>query len=65
MKKLEHYTDLVENASDLIQCVTPLGEFQYVNNAWKSKLGYSDKEIEKIKLWDVIHPDSMQHCIDT
>ncbi|MGI6711377.1 MAG: PAS domain S-box protein [Bacillota bacterium] len=58
----EHYKDLVENASDFIQCVDGSGKFIYVNKAWKEKLGYADEEIENLSLWNIIHPQSREHC---
>jgi PAS domain S-box-containing protein len=58
----ERYRDLFENANDLIQSVSLDGHFVYVNKAWRDALGYTDKEVEKLTLWDIIHPDSLQHC---
>ncbi|MFH1783684.1 MAG: PAS domain-containing protein [bacterium] len=54
--------DLWENVEDLIQSVRPDGTFAYVNKAWRQKLGYTPDEITKLTLFDVIHPDSKQHC---
>lgn len=53
----ERYRDLFENATDLIQSVDVSGRFEYVNAAWKKALGYSDQELEQIRLMDIIHPD--------
>jgi len=61
----EQYRDLFENATDLIQSVSPDGRFQYVNRAWRQALGYSEEEVREITLFDVIHPDSMEHCMET
>jgi len=58
----EKYRDLFENANDLIQCVMPDGHFLYVNKAWREMLGYSEKEVANLTLWDIIHPDSIPHC---
>jgi len=60
----ERYRDLFENASDLIQSVTPDGWFLYVNRAWKETLGYSDEELRGLNLSDVIHHDSLPHCME-
>jgi len=60
----EHYRDLVDKAKDLIQCVDSNGRFVFVNQGWLSALKYSHEEIEKLTLWDVIHPDSMEHCTE-
>lgn len=60
----EKYRDLFDNASDLIQCVDPVGKFIYVNNAWKKTLGYTDEEIKTKTVFDIIHPEYLQQCKD-
>ncbi|WP_228055190.1 PAS domain-containing sensor histidine kinase [Gloeocapsopsis crepidinum] len=60
----ERYRDLFENANDLIQCVTPEGKFICVNQAWKATLEYSDTEIETLSIFEVIHPDCLDHCME-
>jgi PAS domain S-box-containing protein len=56
------YRDLLENAHDLIQSVDMQGRFLYVNPAWKRALGYHDEQIKSLTLWEIIHPDSIEHC---
>lgn len=58
----ERYRDLFENASDLIQSVTPDGHLVYVNRAWKETLDYSEGEISRLTVFDIIHPDNLVHC---
>lgn len=60
----ERYRDLFENASDLIQCITPDNRFVYVNRAWRETLGYTEAEIAQITALDVIHPSCQSHCIE-
>ena len=48
--------------SDLIQSVALDGHFVYVNKAWRNALGYSEKEVAKLVVWDIIHPDHLSHC---
>lgn len=57
-----HYKDLADNASDIIQCVDTDGRFVYVNKKWMEKLGYNLEELPGMVLWDIIHPDSKEHC---
>jgi len=56
------YRDLLDNANDLIQCVAPDESFVYVNAAWKRTLGYTNDDLDKLTLFDVIHPESLDHC---
>lgn len=53
-KKLE---DFFQNANDLIQIFSTDGTLQFVNQAWKNTLGYTEKEIEKLKFEDIIAPE--------
>ncbi|MBD2246337.1 adenylate/guanylate cyclase domain-containing protein [Nostoc sp. FACHB-888] len=59
----ERYRDLFENANDLIQCVNAYGRFLYVNRAWQEALGYSEAEIVNMNVFDIIHPDFKQECL--
>ncbi|PCJ81347.1 MAG: hypothetical protein COA57_14435 [Flavobacteriales bacterium] len=56
------YRDLFDNAHDMIQSVRPDGKFEYVNKAWLKTLGYTKKEVQKLIVWDIIHPSSVKHC---
>jgi PAS domain S-box-containing protein len=56
------FRDLCENATDLIQSVSPEGRFVYVNRAWLETLGYAAEEVAGLNVFDVIHPDSREHC---
>ncbi|MFH1488304.1 MAG: PAS domain S-box protein [Pseudomonadota bacterium] len=58
----ETYQDLFDKANDLIQSVSPDGRFIQVNRSWQETLGYTEKELANLTLWDVIHPASRAHC---
>jgi PAS domain S-box-containing protein len=58
----ERYRDLFENANDLIQSVAPDGRFEYVNRAWRETLGYTEEEVSRLTLFDIIDPGSREHC---
>ncbi|MGB3651528.1 MAG: adenylate/guanylate cyclase domain-containing protein [Rivularia sp. (in: cyanobacteria)] len=60
----ERYRDLFENANDLIQSVNPYGRFLYINRAWQETLGYSEADIDKITVFDIVHPDFRMRCRD-
>ena len=46
----------LDNANDLIQTVAPDGRILYVNSAWKRVLGYSDEDLERTALFEIVHP---------
>ncbi|WP_297529420.1 bifunctional diguanylate cyclase/phosphodiesterase [Thiohalobacter sp.] len=60
----ERYLDVFDNTSDLIQCLAPDGSFLYVNRAWRETMGYTEEEVKRLNLLDVLHPDSMICCQD-
>ncbi|MFY0652335.1 MAG: PAS domain S-box protein, partial [Cyclobacteriaceae bacterium] len=61
LKELERtndqLTELFDNSYDLIQIFDDKGNFQFVNTAWKEKLGYSDADLKKLQLKDIIIPE--------
>ncbi len=56
------FLDLFENANDLIQMIDSEGNFIYVNRKWKEVLGYSDSEVKRLNLKDVVIPSEVKHC---
>ncbi len=60
----EHLYDLFENANDLIQVFTIEGQILFVNNAWKNTLGYTDDEIIKLSIADLLHPDYKEKTLE-
>jgi PAS domain S-box-containing protein len=59
------YRAVIENASDMIQSIRPDGTLEFVNPAWHRTLGYDADDIQRLIIWDVIHPDSLDHCRET
>lgn len=57
------FQDLCENATDLIQSVSPEGRFLYVNRAWRETLGYGPGDLPGLTVADVIDPASLDHCM--
>jgi PAS domain S-box-containing protein len=55
------YRDLLDNTNELIQSVTPDGRFRYVNRSWLQTLGYSEEEISYLNIFQIIHPDCLEH----
>ena len=60
----DKFKDLLDNANDLIQSVSPDGRFVYVNQAWRKELGYNDEEVANLTMFDIIHPNSQAHCME-
>lgn len=58
----ERYRDLFENATDIIQLVAPDGQLLYVNRAWRKAFGYSEEEVAKLSIFQLISPDCQEHC---
>src|SRR6185312_11627740 len=56
------YRAVIENASDMIQSVRPDGTFEFVNRSWLRTLDYTAEEVERLTIWDIIHPTSVEHC---
>jgi two-component system cell cycle sensor histidine kinase/response regulator CckA len=54
----ERYRDLFDNASDLVCMSDPAGALLYVNKAWQEGTGYSEDQIGRLQLLDIVHPDS-------
>ena len=59
----ERYRDLFDNANDLIQSTDAEGRFVYVNRAWRDTLGYSEEEVGRLSVRDIVDPDSKAHCL--
>ncbi len=63
-KSEDRYRDLFENTTDLIQSCAPDGKLIYANRAWCEALGYSADEVSGLSIFDIIHINSRQHCLE-
>lgn len=63
-EQLARDRDLFEHASDLIQCVAIDGRILHVNAAWRRTLGYSQEDVARLKLTDILHPACREKCLD-
>ncbi len=61
----ERFRDLFESSPNMIQNVTPDGNFLFVNPAWHSYLGYTPDELKDLTIRDIVHPDHLAACQDT
>lgn len=58
----DRFRDLFENATDMLQSVSPDGSIQLVNKAWRETLGYSEEDLYGMQIFDVLHPDHCSEC---
>jgi two-component system NtrC family sensor kinase len=56
------YRAVIEGAHDMIQSVGLDGSIIFVNKSWLDTLGYTEVELSGLNLFDIIHPDSLEHC---
>ena len=61
--ELRGYQDVVENASDLVQCLSADGVLTYVNEAWRHALGYSGNDIVGLVWSDILSADCRADCL--
>jgi PAS domain S-box-containing protein len=54
--------DLFDNALDYIQILDSEGRFLSVNKAWRTAMGYTPEEVARLTLFDVLAPESSEHC---
>ena len=60
----ERLQNFLDNAHDLILSVDPEGRILYVNRLWQRTLGYRESELTKLRLQDLLHPDSREQVME-
>jgi PAS domain S-box-containing protein len=50
------YQMLLENAGEMIELITLEGDFLYVNPAWKSALGYDERDLQHVSFLGILAP---------
>ncbi|MDQ3854903.1 MAG: ATP-binding protein [Chloroflexota bacterium] len=60
----QRYQAVIENASDMIQSVRPDGTFEFVNRAWRTALQYTDDDLSHMTVFDIVHPEYLEHCMN-
>ena len=60
----QRFHDL-QNANDLIQSAAPDGRLLYVNKRWLDTLGYKEQDLPRLKIFDIIHEDSLRNFEET
>ena len=54
--------EFLDTSNELIQRVGLDGRLLYANGAWHKTLGYTRDEAIRLSVFDIIHPDSLDHC---
>ncbi len=60
----EKHRTLLNVANVLVQSVDAQGKYLFVNEEWKKALGYTDLDMEKITMTDVVRKDHLQYCMN-
>ncbi len=55
--------DLLDGVVDLVQSVLPDGSIRFVNRSWLERLGYSFDEVAGRNIFEIIHPENRDHCM--
>ena len=58
------YRDLFENSLDIIQSFDSTGKLTFCNQKWFDSLEYTIKDLEDLRLFDIIAPEYHEHCLD-
>ena len=59
----EKHRTLLAAANVLVQSVDAEGKYVFVNDEWKKVLGYTDVDLEKITIMDVVRKDHLPYCM--
>jgi PAS domain S-box-containing protein len=59
----EKHRTLLNVANVLVQSVDVEGKYLFVNDEWKKVLGYTDVDLEKITMMDVVRKDHLPYCM--
>jgi PAS domain S-box-containing protein len=59
----EKYRTLLNAANVLVQSVDTEGKYVFANEEWKRVLGYTDIDLEKLTMMDVVRKDHLQYCM--
>ena len=49
-----------ELSPDLMGALNPEGYFETSNPAWKAMLGWSEAELARMSIWELLHPDDVE-----
>jgi PAS domain S-box-containing protein len=62
-KSNQQLKNLFDSANDLIQIVSPDGNFLFVNKTWKDKLGYTNDDIPNLNFKKILDESAQQNTL--
>jgi PAS domain S-box-containing protein len=62
IEREERYRDLFENTNDIIMILDEKGNFRYVNKRWHQSLGYDEKEMLGLNIFDILDKNCLENC---
>lgn len=68
IRKMQHelqqsearYRDILESTGEMIFSTDAAGRFLFVNRSWREVLGYTDDQVQELRVENIIHPDERQ-----
>lgn len=64
LKSEKNYRDIFNGTHDLIYSVKSDGKIDLVNPSWLDNLGYTEAELNALKIWDIIPHDEKKYFQD-
>ena len=61
----ENFREIIQSSNDLIQSLNIDGSFDFVNASWLKTMEFTEKELSKMKIFDIISEDYLSKCMAT
>jgi PAS domain S-box-containing protein len=68
LKTLEsekNFREIIQTGNDLIQSLNIDGSFDFVNASWLKTMGFTEEELSKMTIFDIICEDHLKECMET
>jgi len=64
LQQRDLFDKIVNSGSDIIHSIDLNGKILFVNRSWLKNMGYEREEVIGSMLFNYIHPDNIDHCLD-
>lgn len=61
----ENFREIIQSSNDLIQSLNIDGTFDFVNASWLKTMGFTEEELSKMTIFDIICDEHLNECMDT